>query len=188
MRAWSRIEFSIYKKSNTYTRHPLFFQHFNMRFLFLPLFSLVVAVVQARSIRKRGDMCNDSNLGHFITPNTVTGDQASRYCHSLGGRLADIDVYNLAPLTALVNNCLGPSSRIRVQTWDTNTFGVASLAMFTGSMAGYGTVSVVSNGEALYALCAITTHDNSFSAQANNDTSTQQMPTQEQQENGQIQE
>ncbi|KAL9549464.1 hypothetical protein MBANPS3_005192 [Mucor bainieri] len=108
-------------------------------------------------------MCNDLNLGYFITPNTITGDQASGYCQSLGGRLADIDVHNLAPLTALVNNCLSPSSSIRVQTWDTNTFGVASLAMSTGPMAGYGTVNIASNGEALYALCAMT-YDVAFSA------------------------
>ncbi|GAN04251.1 conserved hypothetical protein [Mucor ambiguus] len=118
---------------------------------------ITVAVVQARSIRKR-DICNDSNLGYFITPNTVTGDQAFEYCQSLSGRLADIDTHNLVPLTALVNNCLGPSSRIHVQTWGANTFGVASLAMSTGPMAGYGTVSTASNGEALYALCAMT-HD-----------------------------
>lgn len=137
----------------------------------LPLFGLVAA---AAVLVQAGDMCNDLNLGYFITPNTVAGDQASGYCQSLGGRLADIDVYNLAPLTALVNNCLGPNSRIRVQTWDTNTFGVASLAMSTGSMAGYGTVNIASNGEMLYALCAMTTNDGAFSADENN--SRVQMP------------
>lgn len=123
--------------------------------LLLPFYSsLLVTAVQARSIYKR-DLCNDSNVGYFITPNTITGDQAFGYCQSLGGRLADVDTHNLLPLTALVNNCLGPNSRIRVQTWDTNTFGTASLAMFTGPVAGYGTVNIASNGEALYALCAM---------------------------------
>ncbi|KAK4509995.1 uncharacterized protein ATC70_006164 [Mucor velutinosus] len=128
-----------------------------MKFLavLLPLCSATVAVVQARSIRKR-DTCNDPSLGYFITLSTITGDQAFEHCQSLGGRLATIGTHNLAPLTALVNNCLGPNSRIRVQAWDTNTFGTASLAMYTGPMAGYGTVNMASNGEALHALCAMT--------------------------------
>ncbi|CAO3616718.1 unnamed protein product [Mucor fragilis] len=140
----------------------LLFEHFSMRFsaallFLLPLYNSLAA---ARSIHKR-DLCNDSNVGYFITPNTITGDQAFGYCQSLGGRLADIDTHNLLALTALVNNCLGPSSRIRVQTWDTNTFGTASLAMFTGPVAGYGTVNIASNGEALYALCAMM-HDDAM--------------------------
>lgn len=52
----------------------------------------------------------------LLHPNTITVDEAFRHCQSLGERLADIDAHNLAPLTAFVNCCLGPSSRIQAQT------------------------------------------------------------------------
>ena len=85
--------------------------------LLVPIYcSSIAAVMQARSMYQRDDAYDDSSLCYFITPSTITGDEAFGHCQSLGGRLADIDAHNLAPLTAFVNCCLGPSSRIQAQT------------------------------------------------------------------------
>ncbi|CEP14244.1 hypothetical protein [Parasitella parasitica] len=130
-----------------------------MRILLAPLLVAYWHIAAAMPVslpeHSKRDVCNDSTLGYFVTPDAISGDQAFGYCQSLGGRLADVNAHNVGTLTAFINDCLGPSSRIRIQTWDTNTFGTSSLAMFTGPFSGYGTVNIAANDDALYALCAM---------------------------------
>lgn len=82
----------------------------------------------------------------------------------MGGKLVDIGNHNLAALTVFINGCFGSYySRIRIQIWDTNTFATINLAIFTGSISGFGTVNITINDKALYALCAMT-HSNVINA------------------------
>ncbi|CAO3630500.1 unnamed protein product [Mucor hiemalis] len=97
--------------------------------------------------------CTAENGGYFIPPNQVRGLEAVKYCQSMGGKLVDVNNENVNELTEIVTRCIGGNKNVRIQTWDTNGFGIYDLVLHTGVQAGAGTVGTARANEALYALC-----------------------------------
>ncbi|KAI8080955.1 hypothetical protein BDF21DRAFT_451880 [Thamnidium elegans] len=120
--------------------------------------ALLASAANAASISKRDleiqeNQCDFVDSRFFITPAKVSGDTASSYCSSLGGRLADVNQQNSMDLSAIVSKCLGPDKSVRIQTWDTNSFGTNHLALTNGFQTAAGSVNVAAETEELYALC-----------------------------------
>lgn len=97
--------------------------------------------------------CTAQEGGYFIPPNQVGGAEAIRYCQSLGGKLVDVNNGNVKQLTEIVSRCVGGNRNVRIQTWDTNAFGIYDLVLHTGSQAGAGTVGTARANEPLFAIC-----------------------------------
>lgn len=121
--------------------------------------ALLASAVNAASISTRQlsveeNQCNFVDSRYFITPLRVSGDKAAAYCQSLGGNLVDVDNRNSMDLTAMVSKCLASAERsVRIQTWDTNSFGTNHLAM--SNEAGPPAVNVAPENEELFALCSM---------------------------------
>lgn len=117
----------------------------------LVIFGLI-SYCYAASIKPRQEQaCDLDQQGFFVTPYEVTGEQARVLCQQLGGQLADITSQNMPAIAGAITRCHGASTHMRIQTWDTNSFGTSDLVMVSGEASG--TVHVGNNGEQLYALC-----------------------------------
>jgi hypothetical protein len=135
--------------------------------------------------RQLPPQCNTED-GYFIPPNPVIGADASKYCQSMGGALADINNQNVATLTGVVNSCIGTDRNVRIQTWDTNAFGTNNLVLYSGYQAGAGTVSTSGANEKLFALCKTLEED--FSGGASLKTANQMIESPSQPSTGGFQE
>jgi hypothetical protein len=128
--------------------------YINRSALFLFLL-MSVSNVSSLPLSKRQELppqCNSED-GYFIPPNPVIGAEAANHCQLMGGTLADINNQNVAILSGMVNGCLGTNKNVRIQTWDTNTFGTNNLILFSGHQAGAGTVSTSGASDRHFTLC-----------------------------------
>ena len=115
---------------------------------------LLVSTLDAAPLSKRQlpPQCYSKTSGFFIPPQAVTGLNAPGYCLSFDSSLADITNQNVMLVSSLVTRCLGSHKRVRIQSWDTNSFGTNSLVLHNGITGTAGTIST-SGSEPIYVLC-----------------------------------
>lgn len=78
----------------------------------------------------------------FMLKNKVPHYKADCACRQNGGVLAKINSANFQNATNMEFSCIGPNSYAWIDSWNTDNYNGACLALYTGNQAGGGAISV----------------------------------------------
>ncbi len=99
-------------------------------------------------------ICDHSASGLTVIQSPSPFIGAADMCQSIGKELANITVYNFNAATQLVFDCVGPSRHAFIRSYWGNTYQNSCLALYSGSAAPGGAVSVPADCfEASPAIC-----------------------------------